>query len=143
MAGEYNNLQDVIDPQNRPVYKRGDRVKLEFISNPSKWIRASQIAIIEYRLEKNKDIKIISADYWGDETITFDVEVTSTDALMTETAIIGLILSASPAYFMLVHKPAIAKVPAAVAKTVQKVADYAPITIAVVVVIAFLILLRK
>ena len=143
MAGEYTNLQEVIDPQTPPVFKRGDRVKLEFVSNPSKWIRASQIAIIEYRLEKNQDITIISADYWGDETITFDLEVTNTDALLTERAIIGLILAANPVYFALVHKPAIAKAPAVIAKTIQKVVDYAPITTAIVIVIAVLILLRK
>ncbi len=143
MAGAYANLQDVIDPQGPATYKRGDRVKLTFISNPSKWIRATQIALIEYRLEKNKDITIISADYWGEETITFDVEVTSTETLLTEQMIIGFIMSANPAYFLLVHKPAIVKAPAVVFKAVQKVADYIPVTIAAAVVVAFLILSRK
>jgi len=143
MAEPYKSLNQVVDPQTPAVFKRGDRVKLEFVSNPSKWIRASQIAIIEYRLGKNEAITIISADYWGDETITFDVEVTSTDALLTEAMIIGFIMSANPAYFALVHKPAIAKIPAVVVKTAQKVADYAPMTIVIVAVAAILILSRK
>jgi len=143
MAGEFTSLNETIDPQNPPVYKRGDRVKLEFVSNPSKWIRASQIAIIEYRLEKNKDITIIRADYWGDETITFEVEVTSTDALLTERMIIGLILAANPVYFLLVHKPAIAEAPARIAEKVQNIVEWAPLTMAGIAVIAFLILTRK
>lgn len=143
MAGEFTSLNTVIDPQNPPVYKRGDRVKLEFVSNPSKWIRASQIAIIEYRLNKNPDIEIIRADYWGEDTITFEIEVTNAESLMTERKIIALIMAASPAYFYLSHKPALDKVPAVIAEKVRSIVEWAPLTMAGIAVIAFLILTRK
>ena len=98
------------------------RVKLDFVSNPSTYIRATQIYIIEGRLNFNEDIDIISANYWGEDFISFELEVKNDASLMTERKIIALILAASPVYFYLVHKPAIDK---AVTNIAIKLPNYA------------------
>ena len=139
----FENLNDVLDKETEPVLKEGERVKLEFVSNNSKWIRASQIAIIESRLNKNPDIEIISANYWGDNFISFDVEVKNSESLMTERLIIGLIMSANPVYFYLVHKPGIKQLATDVIEKAKEVASWTPIAIAVAVIAAVVVLFKK
>jgi len=138
----FTPLIDVLEVEKIGTLKKGERVKLVFSSNPSKWIRASQISIIEWRLGSNKDIEIIRADYWGEDTITFEVEVTNTDALLTERLIIGLIMSANPAYFYLAHKPGIEKLAVKAVEKAKDIASWTP-TAAVVVGIAALLLFFK
>ncbi|MBA7530530.1 hypothetical protein ES705_22738 [subsurface metagenome] len=123
--------------------KQGERVKLTFSSNPSKLIRASQIAIIEWRLERNEDIEIIRADYWGEDTIRFEVEVMNTDALLTEQLIIALIMAANPSYFILTHKPAIKKAVITTIKTAQSIIPWIPSISICIGIIILLILWKK
>jgi len=139
----FRTLIDEIDSKTVPALKKGERVTLTFSSNPSKWVRASQISIIEWRLEKNKDIRIISANYWGEDTITFDVEVTNTDALLSEKLIIALIMAANPSYFVLTHKPAIKKTAVAVVKAAQSIIPWTPSIAVVIGVFVLLILWKK
>ena len=122
---------------------KGERVSLTFYSNKSKWLRASQSAIIEWRLDQNPDIEVISIDYLQEETLTFKVEVTNTDALLTEQLIIGLILSANPSYFYLTFKPGIKKVVGGTARAVKTAAGWAPLTGVIVGAIVILYLLKK
>jgi len=91
------------------ILTKGKRVTLEFVSNNSEYVRASQIAVIESRLNGNPDIEIVRANYWGDNSISFELEVKNDESLMTERKMIALIMSVSPVYFYLVHKPAIDK----------------------------------
>ena len=133
----FENLNNVIDgKETEPVLQKGKRVTIEFVSNPSTYIRATQISIIEGRLNKNPDIEIISANYWGENFITFDVEVKNAESLMTERKIIALILAASPIGFYLVHKPAVD----ATAKTVL---SWTPTMAVAIGIVVLLYLVRK
>jgi len=139
----YISLTEAINGQPNGHLKKGERVKVVFVSNPSKWIRASQIGIIEWRLNSNKDIEIIRADYWGEDTISFEVEVMKSEALLTEKLIIGLIMSANPTYFYLAHKPGIEKTVAAVAEKAKDLASWTPSIATVAAVAVIYILLIK
>lgn len=136
------NVASAAIDSGKPLEK-GQRVKLDFTSNPSKWIRATQIYVIESRLDKNKDITIISADYWGEDTISFDVEVTNIEALMTERKIIALILAASPLGFYLVHKPGIEKTVETVVEKIQTIASWTPSIAALIAVVVLLCVLKN
>lgn len=97
------NLSGMVD---QPLQK-GHRVTISFSASKGKWTRATQIAIIEWRLESHKDFRIISANYWGEHYVSFEVKVLDTQALLTEKKIIEYILAANPKGFTLIVVPKI------------------------------------
>jgi len=140
----YEPLDNVLDAEKAdPVLQKGKRVTIEFVSNPSTYIRATQIGIIEGRLNSNPDIEIISANYWGENFITFEVEVKNSESLMTERKIIGCIMAASPVFFYLVHKPVVDKTAKDVIEGAKNVLSWTPTMAVAIGVIVVLYLFRK
>ena len=141
----YEPLDNVLDGKEttEPVLQKGNRTTIEFVSNPSTYIRATQISIIEGRLNSNPDIEIISANYWGENFITFDVEVKNSESLMTERKIIGIIMAANPIFFYLVHKPAVDKTVKDVIEGAKNVLSWTPTMAVAIGIIVVLYLFRK
>ncbi len=57
------------------VLKAGDLIKIHFRTIGMTWIKAAQIALIEWRLEKRKDFEIVNIDYWQKNKVTFKIRI--------------------------------------------------------------------
>ena len=112
----YENLTDVLT-KDVPLVK-GQRVRLRFQASSGKWRRATQIAIIEWRLKKVKDLEIIRSNDLGTSEVVFEIEIKDIEELWTEKKIIEHLIAANPAGFTLIFKES-AK---AVAETVKEAA---------------------
>ena len=109
----YNVLQETESPAEQPKtsgLQPGTRIKLSFAASEGKWRRATQAAIIEWRLSKHKDeFYIWSIDYQQESRLDFTIEIRKPDPehLWTERRIVNLILDANPLGFYLIFKSAV------------------------------------
>ncbi|MBA7495864.1 hypothetical protein ES702_06460 [subsurface metagenome] len=86
----------------------GDRIKLTFKASDYLWMRASQAAVIEWRLDAHPEEFIVwSVDYQQKGYMVFTVQIKqSAKKLWTEKKIADLILGYNPKGFLLVLKNA-------------------------------------
>ena len=76
---------------NKPL-NPGDVIELHFIITGMFWITAAQIALIEYRLEKRKDFRIISHSLPSGNNVIFTVKVLKTNPVVVTAAVIGAVI---------------------------------------------------
>lgn len=129
--------------QSEEPLQQGHRLKISFTASKGKWTRATQIAIIEWRLESHKDFRIISANYWGENYVSFEVEVMDTAALLSEKKIIEYILAANPKGFTLILVPKIKSAAGTVVNVAKEVAVPAVGVGMVVLIIAGMYFYKK
>ena len=81
------------------VLDAGDVVELHFKTRGGDWLKATECAIVEYSLERRKDFKVISIDYWQPGKVIFIVEVQETNPVIVTVAVIcGAIAVAAIAF---------------------------------------------
>lgn len=87
-----------------PFLLPGTRIKLDFGASDGKWRRATQAAIIEWRLDAHQEEFFVrSIDYQKKGLLVFEVVIVkSSKTLWTERKIINLILDYNPMGFTLV-----------------------------------------
>lgn len=76
---------------NKPL-NPGDVIELHFIITGMFWITAAQIALIEYRLEKRKDFRIISHSLPSGNKVIFTARVLKTNPVVVTAAVIGAVI---------------------------------------------------
>lgn len=74
--------------KNKPL-KPGDRIEMYFRSTSMVWIKAAQIALIDYRLAGRHDFRILSWSLDGPNTVIFTVQVKKTNPVVVTAAVIG------------------------------------------------------
>jgi len=74
--------------KNKPL-KPGDIIEMYFRSTSMVWIKATQIALIDYRLAGRKDFTILSWSLDGPNTVIFTVQVKKTNPVIVTAAVIG------------------------------------------------------
>ena len=102
-------MQALRDQMGMDGLQPGDRIKLSFAASEGKWRRATQAAIIEWRLGKHQEeFYIWSIDYLQENKLIFTVEIRAEPThLLTEREIINLILDANPKGFVLAFEQAV------------------------------------
>ena len=82
---------------------RGTRINLYFVASDGLWRRATQAAIIEWRMEAHpEEFFVKSVDYQKKGKLIFEIEIKeSSEKLWTEKKIANLILSYNPKGFTL------------------------------------------
>lgn len=146
--GEQYNVQEQTPApveQSKTSLQPGQRIKLSFAASEGKWRRATQAAIIEWRLSKHEDeFYIWSIDYLQESKLVFTIEIRTPEPqhLWTERRIINLILDANPIGFKLIFEQAIVET---AEKVWEKTKEPLLITMWVVVlaVMGYLIISRK
>lgn len=81
--------------ENEPL-SPGDIIELEFKAVGGTWLKAAQVAVIEWRLKGRKDVEIISANYLEKDRVIFEVRVKKPTELTTGKKIAMLISAISP-----------------------------------------------
>ena len=79
--------------KDRPL-NPGDVVFLHFMTPGGTWIKAAEAAMVESALERRRDFKITSIDYWQPGKVIIEVEVLKTNpAFVTVAIIVGSVLT--------------------------------------------------
>lgn len=73
---------------NKPL-SPGDVIELHFMITGMFWITAAQIALIEYRLEKRKDFRILSHSLPAGNKVIFTAQVLKTNPIVVTAAVVG------------------------------------------------------
>ena len=73
----------------------GDIIEMHFKSVGMVWIKASQLALIDWRLEGRKDFKILSWSLPNKTTVVFKVEILKTNPMVVTAVVIAAAISAS------------------------------------------------
>lgn len=74
--------------KNKPL-EPGDVIELHFSTLGMIWIKATQIALIDYRLAGRKDFRILSWSLLGANTVIFTVRIEKTNPVIVTAAVIG------------------------------------------------------
>jgi len=67
----------------------GDIIEMHYKTTGMVWLTAAQIALIEYRLEKRKDFRIVSHSLPAGNRVIFTIKVCQTNPIVVTAAIIG------------------------------------------------------
>lgn len=67
----------------------GDVIEIHFKTTGMVWMTAAQIALIEHRLEKRKDFRIMSHSLPAGNEVFFTVQVLKTNPVIVTAAVIG------------------------------------------------------
>lgn len=73
---------------NKPL-SPGDIIEMHFKTTGMVWMTAAQIALIEYRLEKRKDFRILSHSLPAGNEVFFTIQVLKTNPVIVTAAVIG------------------------------------------------------
>lgn len=92
-----------------PILSPGTRIKLNFGASDGKWRRATQAAIIEWRLDAHpEEFSVRSIDYQKKGLLVFEIDIKkSSKKLWSERKIVDLILGYNPMGFTLVFTNAV------------------------------------
>lgn len=74
--------------KNAPL-SPGDIIEMHFVTSGMVWIKATQIALIEWRLEGRKDFTILSAYPVGTNRIVFEIQIQITNPVILTASVIG------------------------------------------------------
>jgi len=77
--------------KNKPL-NPGDVIELHFRSPGMVWIAAAQIALIEWRLEKRKDFRVLSHSLPAGNRVIFTIKVLKTNPVVVTAAVIGAVI---------------------------------------------------
>lgn len=124
--------------KNKPL-NPGDIIEMHFSTMGMVWVKAAQIALIEWRLEGREDFTILSVSTPGTNTVIFTIQVKKTNPLIVTAAYIGAVIVGLGIVWLIFDK-----VYQIVESPVGKVAvGGAAVSFAALAVIAILVLLRK
>jgi len=73
---------------NKPL-NPGDIIEMHFKTTGMVWMTAAQIALIEYRLEKRNDFRIVSHSLPMGNEVFFTIRVLKTNPVIVTAAVIG------------------------------------------------------
>ncbi len=76
---------------NKPL-DPGDVIEMQFKTTGMVWLTAAQIALIEYRLEKRKDFRILRHSLPANNRVNFTIEVLQTNPVLVTAAVIGAVI---------------------------------------------------
>lgn len=125
--------------KNKPL-NPGDIIEMHFSTIGMVWVKAAQIALIEWRLSGRKDFRILSVSTPGPNTVIFTIEILKTNPVVVTAAVIGSVIIGAGIVAWLT----LDKVYQLVESPVGKVAvGGAAVSFAALAVIAILVLLRK
>jgi len=74
--------------KNKPL-NPGDIIELHFRSPGMVWIAAAQIALIEWRLEKREDFRMLSHSLPAGNRVIFTIKILKTNPAVVTAAVIG------------------------------------------------------
>lgn len=74
--------------KNKPL-NPGDIIEMQFKTTSMVWLTATQIALIEWRIEKRKDFRILSHSLPANNRVNFVIEVLKTNPVILTAAVIG------------------------------------------------------
>ena len=90
--------------KNKPL-NPGDVIELHFSSVGMVMLKATQIAMIDYRLAGRKDFRILSWSTPGTNTVIFTVRINKTNPIIVTAAVIGgLIIGAGVVAWLTLDK---------------------------------------
>lgn len=90
--------------KNKPLVP-GDRIELHFLTTGMVWLTAAQIALIESRLEKRKDFRILSHSLPANNRVIFTAQILKTNPVIVTASIIGgLIIGAGVVAWLTLDK---------------------------------------
>lgn len=81
-------MQKVLIDQNKAL-EPGDRIELHFVSIGLAWLKATQIALIEWKLAGRKDFDILNWQIPDPNTVIFTVQIKQTNPVVLTAAIIA------------------------------------------------------
>lgn len=81
-------MEKVEIDKNKPL-NPGDIIEMHFSTTGMVWPTAAQIALIEWRLEKRKDFRILSHSLPAGNKVFFTIEVLKTNPVIVTAAVIG------------------------------------------------------
>lgn len=90
VARTVSDIMEKIEIDKDKPLNPGDRIEMYFRSTSMVWIKAAQIALIEYRLAGRKDFQILSWSLAGPNTVIFTVRINKTNPVIVTAAIIGV-----------------------------------------------------
>ena len=73
---------------NKPL-NPGDVIEMQFKTTGMVWITATQIALIEWRLEGRKDFRIVSHSLPAMNKVIFEIKILKTNPVIVTAAVIG------------------------------------------------------
>ena len=73
---------------NKPL-NPGDIIEMHFRTTGMVWIAATQIALMEWRLEKRKDFRMLSHSLPAGNRVIFTIKVLKTNPVIMTAAVIG------------------------------------------------------
>lgn len=76
---------------NKPL-NPGDIIEMQFKTIGMVWLTATQIALIEWRIEKRKDFRILSHSLPANNRVNFVIEVLKTNPVIVTAAVIGAVI---------------------------------------------------
>lgn len=74
--------------KNQPL-NPGDIIEMHFSTMGMVWVKATQIALIEWRLEGRKDFTILSVSTPGLNSVVFTIQILKTNPVIVTAAVIG------------------------------------------------------
>ena len=81
-------MQKVEIDINKPL-NSGDIIEMQFKTTGMVWITATQIALIEWRIEKRKDFRILSHSLPANNRVNFVIQILKTNPVLITAAVIG------------------------------------------------------
>lgn len=97
-------MEKVEIDKNKPL-SPGDIIELHFSTIGMVWVKATQIALIEYRLAGRKDFTIMSVGTPGMNTVIFEIRINKTNPVIVTAAVIGgLIIGAGVVAWLTLDK---------------------------------------
>jgi len=89
---------------NKPL-NPGDIIEMHFSTLGMVWLKAAQIALIEYRLAGRKDFTVLSVSTPGINTVIFTIRINKTNPVIVTAAVIGgLIIGAGVVAWLCLDK---------------------------------------
>ena len=73
---------------NKPL-NPSDVIEMHFKTTGMVWITATQIALIEWRIDKRKDFRILSHSLPANNRVVFTIEILKTNPVILTAAVIG------------------------------------------------------
>ena len=81
-------MEKIAIDKNKPL-DPGDVIELHFSTLGMVWLKATQIALIDYRLAGRKDFTILNWSTPGTYTVVFTVRIEKTNPVVVTAAVIG------------------------------------------------------
>jgi len=85
---KFRAMEKIEIDKNKPL-NPGDIIELHFRSPGMVWIAAAQIALIEWRLEKRKDFRMLSHSLPAGNRVIFTIKILKTNPVVLTAAVIG------------------------------------------------------